>query len=305
MPELVLHHYALSPYAEKIRLSLGFKGLAWRSVDTPMVLPKPDHFELTGGYRRVPVLQIGADIYCDTHLITRVLDRVAPSPPLAPPGREVEEIAFSRFAESTFMMLIMTFFGIGDVFDPEFVEDRAKTMVPPGTNLDHAKAILPTKLLQIRANLDRFERQLSDGRAFVFGDDPCAADFSAFHPTNMLVIHERTAELLSPYRHVVSWLDRVRAVGHGKPSPIDVGEAIEIARKAAPAAFEGEPIFPEGMQEGTPVVILHDEYGSGTVSGELAPSGLHEIAIRRQSERAGEVVVHFPRDEFAVIATGP
>ena len=67
MPEVILHHYELSPYAEKIRLALGRKSLAWRSVATPMVMPKPDHVELTGGYRRVPVLQIGADIFCDTH----------------------------------------------------------------------------------------------------------------------------------------------------------------------------------------------------------------------------------------------
>ena len=96
MSELILHHYDMSPYAEKIRLALGLKGLPWRSVQTPMVLPKPDHIELTGGYRRVPVLQIGADIYCDTHLITRVLDRIQPEPPLSPPGREVEELADVR-----------------------------------------------------------------------------------------------------------------------------------------------------------------------------------------------------------------
>ena len=86
MPELILHHYDMSPYAEKIRLALGWKGLPWRSVITPTVLPKPDHFELTGGYRRVPVLQVGADVYCDTHLIARVLDRIQPSRPLAPPA---------------------------------------------------------------------------------------------------------------------------------------------------------------------------------------------------------------------------
>ena len=78
--ELVLHHYDLSPYAEKIRLCLGRKGLRWRSVQAPMVMPKPDLVELTGGYRRVPVLQLGADVYCDTHLIARVLDELHPDP---------------------------------------------------------------------------------------------------------------------------------------------------------------------------------------------------------------------------------
>jgi glutathione S-transferase len=86
MAELILHHYDMSPYAEKIRLALGLKGLPWRSVVAPMVMPKTDLVELTGGHRRVPVLQIGADVYCDTHLIARVLDEVKPAPPLAPPG---------------------------------------------------------------------------------------------------------------------------------------------------------------------------------------------------------------------------
>ena len=157
MPEIVLHHYALSPYAEKIRLALGRKSLAWRSVEAPMVMPKPDHVELTGGYRRVPVLQIGADVYCDTHCIARALDRLFPDPPLTPPGQETLEHALSRWAETTFMMGVLALFGIGGVFPEEFVEDRRKTMVPPGMDLAQTPRILPTKLLQIRANLDRLE----------------------------------------------------------------------------------------------------------------------------------------------------
>jgi len=81
---LILHHYPTSPFAEKIRLILGFKGLAWKSVLMPPVMPKPDLVALTGGYRRAPVLQIGADVYCDTALIAQVLDRLHPSPALYP-----------------------------------------------------------------------------------------------------------------------------------------------------------------------------------------------------------------------------
>jgi glutathione S-transferase len=304
MSEIILHHYDRSPYAEKIRLALGRKSLPWRSVQTPMVMPKPDHVELTGGYRRVPVLQIGADIYCDTHGIARVLDRLYPDPPLAPRGLETVEHALSRWAETTFMMVVLAFFGIGGVFPEEFVEDRRKTMVPPGSNLDQAKVILPTKLLQIRANLDRLERQLADGRAFLLGSEPCLADLSAFHPLMFLAGHPRTAALLAPLRRVPAWMERVRAIGHGKPTPLTSAEAIAIARAAQPAAFEGEPVLPEGMQLDTPVAVIPDEYGSGVVAGTLAPSGLHEIAVRRQTERAGEVVVHFPREDYSVIATG-
>jgi glutathione S-transferase len=304
MSELILHHYAMSPYAEKIRLALGLKGLPWRSVDTPVVLPKPDHVELTGGYRRVPVLQVGADVYCDTHLIARVLDRLHPTPPLAPPGLETVEHAMSRWAETSFMMLILAFFGIGGVFPEDFVKDRTETMVPPGTNLEGSRMVLGTKLTQLRSNLDRLERQLSDGRAFLLGPDPCGTDFSAFHPANALAFSPRTQALLEPYPLVRAWMERVRAIGHGKPEPMDAADAIAIARDAAPAVFEGEPVTPDGIELDAPVVVVADEYGSGNVAGLLAPSGLHEIAVRRRGERVGEVVVHFPREDYSVIATG-
>jgi glutathione S-transferase len=304
MTDLILHHYDMSPYAEKIRLALGLKGLPWRSVLAPMVMPKPDLVELTGGYRRVPVLQIGADVYCDTHLIVRVLDAVRPAPPLAPPGLETVEHAFSRWAETSFMMVVLAYFGIGGVFPEEFVEDRRKTMVPPGVNLDGTRAIVGTKLAQLRSNLARLEAQLADGRAFMLGDEPCGADLSAFHPLMFLSTHPRTAALLEPQPRVRDWMKRVRAIGHGKREEIDAAQAIGIAREAEPAPFTGEPALPDGIALGTLVVVLPDEYGSGNVAGTLAPSGLHEIAVRRRTERAGEVVVHFPREDYSVVATG-
>ncbi|PSJ19446.1 glutathione S-transferase, partial [Halomonas sp. ND22Bw] len=78
MPDLILHHYATSPFSEKIRLVLGYKKLAWRSVIVPQIMPKPDVLPLTGGYRKTPFLQVGADIYCDTALICDVLEHLQP-----------------------------------------------------------------------------------------------------------------------------------------------------------------------------------------------------------------------------------
>jgi glutathione S-transferase len=301
MSEIILHHYDLSPYAEKIRLALGRKALSWRSVPTPLVLPKPDHMELTGGYRRVPVLQIGADVYCDTKLIARELDRRFPDPPLSPPGLETIEISVSRWAETTFMMVILALIGIGDVFPAEFIKDRSETMVPPGQDMSRTPMIVATKLLQIRANLDRLESLLADGRAFLLGSEPSLADLSAYHPLYGLRNHERTAALLAPLRRVPAWLERVRAIGHGKPSDLTSARALEIARAATPERFAGQPVLPDGMALGDRVLVMSDEYGSGNVLGELAASGLHEIAVRRRGERVGEVVVHFPREDYTVI----
>ena len=70
MSDLILHHFDPSPFAEKIRLVFGLKQLAWQSVEIPMIMPKPLLTALSGGYRKTPVLQIEADIYCDTSLIS-------------------------------------------------------------------------------------------------------------------------------------------------------------------------------------------------------------------------------------------
>lgn len=106
MSELILHHYDISPYAENIRAIFGFKGLGWRSVHIPVVMPKPDLTVLTGGYRLTPVLQVGADIYCDTKVIARRLEEERPKPTLYPEGCAALERALSVWGESIFLSLV-------------------------------------------------------------------------------------------------------------------------------------------------------------------------------------------------------
>ena len=85
MSDIILHNYPQSPVAEKVRVALGIKQATWRSVEIPRIPPKPNLVKLTGGYRRTPVMQIGADIYCDSQHIMRVLDG-RPGPTLQPPS---------------------------------------------------------------------------------------------------------------------------------------------------------------------------------------------------------------------------
>ncbi len=161
--------------------------------------------------------------------------------------------------------------------------------------------IVPAKLLQLRANLDRLERQLADGRAFLLGDAPSLADLSGYHPHMFLGRHPATKGLLEPCEHVSAWLERVAKIGHGERSELDAKDAIEIARSATPAPLENAAPLPDGLAAGDPVIVLPEETGSGQVMGELVATDVHEIAIRRRSERAGELVVHFPREDYLVV----
>ncbi len=303
MAEIILHHYDLSPYSEKIRLAMGLKGLPWRSVQIPIVMPKPDLTELTGGYRRTPTLQLGADLYCDTKVIARALERIQPSPTLYPEGATAILPALSRWAETSFMMVVTIMLGAGGTFDEAFVEDRKKML--PGADFSKAKLLVPAKLLQLRANLDLLERQLADGRAFLLGAAPSLADLSAYHPLPIVRALPAFRGLLDPCPRLGAWMDRVAALGHGKREELDPKEAIAIAREATPAPPPADPVpLPAGLAWGQRVAVLPEEPGSGVVVGELAPSDVHEIAIRRRSERAGEIKVHFPREDYLVVPAG-
>jgi len=300
MPELILHHYDMSPYAEKVRLMMGLKSLSWRSVQIPIVMPKPDLTELTGGYRRTPTLQIGADIYCDTKMCALALERFQPEPSLFP-GDPATVWGVSRWAETSFMMAVGVFLGSGGLFNDEFIEDRK--LMAPDVDFSKAKLIVPAKLMQLRSNLDRLEQQLSDGRPYLLGETLSLADLSAYHAHRFLEVNKDTALLVAPLENMKAWLDRVAAVGHGERSELDAKDAIAIARDATPESARESAPLPDGLAIGDSVVVMPEEPGSGTVPGELVASELHEFAIRRQSERAGELVVHFPREDYMVLKT--
>jgi glutathione S-transferase len=303
MHPLILHHYDMSPYAEKIRLAFGLKDLPWRSVRIPIVMPKPDLVELTGGYRRTPTLQVGADVYCDTKVIARALERIAPTPTLYPPHTEAILPGLSRWAETSFMMVVTILLGTGGTFDEAFLEDRRKMF--PGADFSKAKLLVPAKLLQLAANLDLLERQLADGRTFLLGESPSLADLSAYHPIAFMRADPKLRALLDPLVHVPAWRDRVAAIGHGKREEMEADEAIAIAKAATPAAWEGDVAEPpEGLAWGDRVAVLPEETGSGTVLGELLPSDLHEIRVARRGERAGDLVVHLPREDYLVVRAG-
>jgi glutathione S-transferase len=114
---------------------LGYKNLAWKSVTIPMIMPKPDVVALTGGYRKTPILQIGADIYCDTALISDVLEHLQPMPSVYPEPSKGLARTLAHWADNTLFWTSMAFNtqpkGVAQIFEkapPEaaraFGEDR-------------------------------------------------------------------------------------------------------------------------------------------------------------------------------------
>jgi glutathione S-transferase len=299
MAELILHHYWESPYAEKIRRLMGMKGLAWRSVIIPMVMPKPDLTALTGGYRKTPVLQIGADVYCDTDLIARAIDRLHPEPPLFPDASGPLCLMLGAWQQELFWLAVGEVGMRAPIFPPGFLEDRS-TMVEGGLSLERLVADAPAKREQLRAKLDLLDTHLRE-RRFVLGDRPSLADLSLFHPAFCIKIITAAAEILEPYAHLRAWLERIEAFGHGTLTELQGAEAVEVARAATPAVAQAlDPSEPNGLRPGDRVEIVHESFGNDPVAGELIASSAHEIAIARHDARAGDVVVHLPREHYKV-----
>jgi glutathione S-transferase len=298
MAELVLHHYDFSNFAEKARLALGFKGLAWGAVTIPPIAPKPDLTALTGGYRRTPVLQTGADIWCDTRLIVRELERRHPTPPLLPVAQAAQAEALAFWAENRLMRPITLYASgmNGDVLPAGLQADRSAMRGLPApdeaTMLRAARRNAPLA----RALIPQVEAMLADGRDYLLGAQPTVADLAVYHPLWFLTARtQRLAFELAPFARIAAWMQRVRAFGHGRPRPMPAAEAIAVARAAAPAPLPPSTPHPEDPPLGSVVRVRADDNGQEVTQGTLVYLGPDEIALRREDARAGEVVVHFPR----------
>lgn len=303
MADIILHHYDASPYSEKVRLVLGLKGLAWKSVIIPNVLPKPLYTPLTGGYRKTPSMQIGADIYCDTQCITRELERRFPEPTLFPDGGEGLHYALAAWSDKVFYQAVVAVIlgTIGESVPRAFILDREQMR---GTAFDFARmrAAVPVMREQLRAMGDLITGQLRDGRLYLLGDQPGLADIQAyFSPWFLTSLVPEEAEFLDALPGVPEWQERVRGIGHGQREELDASDALAIAANSVPDTLPDEDAGePNAIRPGDRVEVAPDDYGRDFVKGELISSSPQEIALLRRDQEFGETVVHFPRAGFVV-----
>ena len=181
MPDqIILHHFEKSPFSEKIRTIFGFKRISWQSVRIPRIMPKPDLMPLTGGYRRTPVMQIGADVFCDTQVIIREIERRFPSPTLFPSGNAGVPWALALWTDRPFFQstVNLAFGALGHKVPKEFIEDRSR-LRGASFDVERMRASIPQMRDQLRAHLGWIEAQLSDGRTWLLGDFSLA-DISAY-----------------------------------------------------------------------------------------------------------------------------
>jgi glutathione S-transferase len=300
LPELLLHQYDTSPFSEKVRKVLAHKRLAWGAVEQPSIMPKPDLVPLTGGYRRIPVLQIGADVYCDTQLIVRVLEQRYPEPTIFADGEATAQ-AWNLWADRLLFMPVVAvvFADIGQFVPAAFIDDRSKMM--PGRNFADIPKLAPAAREQVRALVATVEAQLADERPWLQGAAFTLADAACYHPLWFLRVAPGGQALLGEFPRVAAWMTTLEAMGQGDRRAVSPADALAAARDAEPMASSGvDAREPNGLAEGMDVTVTPDDYGFDPVAGTLVASSVDEIAIRRSHPAVGTVVVHFPRFGFRV-----
>ena len=301
----ILHHYDFSPFAEKIRLALGRKRVRWYSVIAPAVLPKPDLVALTGGYRHIPVLQVGADVYCDTRTIARELDRRYPSPPLMAADTRGMATAIEAWAErDLFWPIVRHVSGVNaDTVDAQLHVDRAALRGKPTPSMERLRVVAQRNLGLVRAGLPVVEQMLAHDRPWLLGDAPGQADLAVYHGLWFLsALGIDCSGELEPHPATRRWMARVAAIGHGKHDDLPAAAALAIAARCDPSPLRASIADDTLPAQGSMVAIRPDDYVTEAVEGRLAQIDRDDVAILRLDRALGGVMVHFPRVGYTIKA---
>lgn len=325
MTDLYLHHYPMSPFAEKVRLMLGFKQLTWQSVIVPSISPKPDVVALTGGYRKTPFLQIGNDVFCDTNLIADVLEHLAPTPSFYPDRNRGLNRVVAQWADHQ-----LFWGGMGYNFQPAGMQQLFAGAPPEAIKAFGAdRGAMSAGMTRVRpadgqsaykSYLRRLNDMLCEQDVLTDGHDPfllghgapSLADFAAYH-TVWFTQNQvpALAGILDATQGVKDWLARMTAFGHGNMVRSNASEAIAASARASSEKdrndvklFGENEVFQDdhGIPLGAQVTVAAESFGPEATEGTLLAATRTRYTLARQDERAGTVRVHFPRVGYVLKA---
>ncbi|SDJ67246.1 Glutathione S-transferase [Ferrimonas sediminum] len=295
---MILHHYPLSPFAEKCRLMLGYSGIKWQSVLTSPMPPRPVVDALAGGYRRIPVAQIGADIFCDSRLIAEEIAELAGKPELSTKEITDTQIRFIDYAEkqvffaaigslppNRMMKVLLTH--LSPLQAMRFVWDRLGIARETASQGDKPSA------RQFRRYLKTLDQQLQ--YPFFFGNTVQHADFALYHAL-WFVVEVGQQPLPPQLQRLCSWYQRMHQFSHGQTSNISGKDALAMASasqpRVIPASHAVDPLV------GKSVSLAPTDYARDEVKGVLVGSSRHRWIVKRNSDKYGTLHVHFPKQGY-------
>ncbi|TBU49003.1 hypothetical protein BD309DRAFT_883205 [Dichomitus squalens] len=328
---VILYHYDASPVARKVKHILAIKRIPHYRVEMPMTLPRPDLADRLGvKYRRIPVLAIGGDVYCDSSLIANVLERnFTPEQgfgtifPKRKGGGTADTGMIKAFAMSygdRTLGAIATQMLPYHKFKPDFLDDRSKWF---GKKVD-PQAILagqPAAASALSSHLALVEEQLSDGREWLMDTEtPSLADISvhyvwewmlAFRPLSYL-----KKELFdeSQFPATLAWISRMSvyiakedAAHKGVLDNISGERAAELITSSESAdlnvvGFDEVEAARLKVKLGETIAVTPTDNGKVPTVGKLIGLTKEEVAIETRGSSGKPVHCHFPRLYYSVVS---
>ncbi|CCL98447.1 uncharacterized protein FIBRA_00445 [Fibroporia radiculosa] len=326
-PPVVLYHYEASPFAKKVQSLLALKGVPYTRVLVLNIPPRPALSTLLGiTYRRVPVLAIGSDIYCDSAAIASALERRFPAAPTLYPFRvgvgKTAPIAEEVVKTDTAVVRALAFWAEGQVFPTvqdhmpyeslpaEWIHDRSGHRGAP-IDIPTIVARRDDSKSTVASHLALLEAQLADGREWLLDTTaPGLADIIVHTPFAWARTLSSLADLFDPtvVPRTIAWLDRTstyldaRRVSAPVISPEDAAHVITSAQAEDidyTVGFNATDARRLGTERGDAVTVTPRDVGKVPTVGTLVALSSEEIVLETRGE-VGVVRCHFPRLGFQI-----
>ncbi|KAJ4373774.1 hypothetical protein N0V83_002513 [Neocucurbitaria cava] len=284
-------------------------------------MPRPDLAAINIGYRKIPIIAIGKDVYCDSRLIISKLESLYPGSPLAPstPAEAGIRKLFENytvdggiFANAVKVMPYWTDTGL--LRNKVFLDDRQKLMGGRRMSAENMEAGRPDGLQHLRQAFDLLETTfLADGRDWILGTKkPSVADIDAVWPFEWITMDRNMKECLPEayfsakiYPRTYGWVKRFMdfveemKTAHPKPMTLD-GEAMSqrvLSAKSSANDIGFTKDDPLDVELGDEVEVFPSDYGQmGKSIGALIGLTTDEVVIRNQKH----LNLHFPRWNFSI-----
>lgn len=302
--QIILHQIKRSAYSEKIRLMLDMSGLDWLRVDAPAHTNKREVQRiLVDGYsRRLPLLQVGADLYCDTDVITHQLSLMSDIQSFSKENLgnnqslaiELEKDVFRVFLGSIPpAQLLKAYFKDYTFKDfSGFLIGRVQSFKGVDLPTMPYKVALEKKEVYLK----KFDEMLKNQMFLLDDNQPCIVDYSLYHHVWYQEINNNI-HTIEPYKNIMRWFALMKSKRRALAKEVSGQEALLIAKESQPQAIPHRML--ESKRLGQVVTLRPNDYaGQATlpVTGIVVGEDDHKIILKRESKETGIIHVHFPKN---------
>ena len=331
-PPIILFTYPESVVGRRTEWYLTLRNIPYQTCQVDNKMPRPVLDRIGVHYRRIPVMAVGRDIYCDSRCIIDRLERLYDKVPKL--GFDVKEKPFDYGIQQ----ILENWAFDGGLFQ------RTSQMIPPDASLIQIKEwiadrsellgipfkpemlahVLPDALAHTRLHLQMIEQNLlGDGRDWLFGDHPSVSDVHVMwifdwmmRPADRMGMRHAYPELLNEknYPKTFAWIERMdRAIEdmrkkHGAPKVLSEDDVVAMIEKSAywePKDLVVDGTDPSGLKEGDEVDLIALDSAPETGSrrrdvGRLEGLTVTSATIGTKTKNGDDVRIHYQRTNVRV-----